>query len=377
MLTAKLVSGGNKMKESMTTKERWIAALKNEPLDRLPFWPKLNASYVPYQTGHFSEMNLNDLHEWIGSDKHLGVPSCVKTVRKNTSTKSVQKNGTRTIKYITPLGTLTTTNKYDEGSRSWHPVEFPIKRRQDLQIMSLFYSDAVCEFDKEQYENACERIESIGEDAIVTSGLGVSPLMDFLQHFAGVKNAHLMLYDYREEVESLFQEMHTFLCRRAEIIAEKCPASVIYSVENTSTTLISPTLFSQYCYKHLMDYGDIISSAEKMHLLHMCGYLKDVLPYIAKLPAVGIEAFTSPPVGNTTLKDGRTNCPDKCLIGGTNATLWTKSAEEIIDEVKNHLDELPHHRGVVVTSAGVMPPLCKPETIKRVADFVKNYPLSN
>jgi hypothetical protein len=30
----------------------------------------------------------------------------------------------------------------------------------------------------------------------------------------------------------------------------------------------------------------------------------------------------------------------------------------------------------VVTSAGVMPPLCKPETIKEVAELVKNYPVS-
>jgi len=28
------------------------------------------------------------------------------------------------------------------------------------------------------------------------------------------------------------------------------------------------------------------------------------------------EAFTSPTLGNTTLLDGRTACPDKCLIGG-------------------------------------------------------------
>ena len=37
------------------------------------------------------------------------------------------------------------------------------------------------------------------------------------------------------------------------------------------------------------------------------------------------------------------------------------------------LDDLPHHRGIVLTSAGVMPPLCKPETIKTVCDWVKAY----
>ena len=130
-------------------------------------------------------------------------------------------------------------------------------------------------------------------------------------------------------------------------------------------------------YEHLLDYGNIVSSVGKLHVLHMCGHLKDVLPDIASLPAVAIEALTSPPYGNTTLKDGRTACPDKCLIGGSDAVLWTKSAKEIFGQIKHDLDELPHHRGIIVTPAGVLPSSCKPETIKEVAKLVKSYPVSS
>ena len=35
--------------------------------------------------------------------------------------------------------------------------------------------------------------------------------------------------------------------------------------------------------------------------------------------------------------------------------LWLKPANEIIAKIEQDLDELPHHRGIVVTSAGVMP----------------------
>lgn len=365
------------MKETMTARERWLAALKFEQVDRLPFWPKLDASYPPYQVEPFRSMSIDELHKWIGSDQHVGVPSCVKTVRNRTSTESIRKNGTNVTRYITPMGTLTGISKHDEGSRSWHPVEFPVKRREDIKAMAFFFSDAKCEFDSRQFEQASATVKGIGEDAIVTTSIGISPLMDWLQHLAGIENAHFMLCDYQADVELLFQEMHAFLCRRTEIIAERCPAPVVYSVENTSTTLISPELFRQYCYKHLEDYGNILSSADKLHLLHMCGHLKDVLIDIARLPATGVEAFTSPPVGNTTLKDGRIDCSDKCLIGGTNAVLWTKSAVEIFEQIKHDLNELPHHRGIVVTSAGVMTPLCRPETIKRVAELVKEYAVSN
>jgi hypothetical protein len=99
-----------------------------------------------------------------------------------------------------------------------------------------------------------------------------------------------------------------------------------------------------------------------------------LLPALADMPADGFEAFTSPPVGNTTLLDGRTACPDKTLVGGTNATLWLLPADRIIEQIEADLDALPHHRGVVISSAGVMPPACRPETIKQVSDWVHAYP---
>lgn len=81
----------------------------------------------------------------------------------------------------------------------------------------------------------------------------------------------------------------------------------------------------------------------------------------------------SPPVGNTTLLDGRTIFPDKTLVGGTNAALWLEPAERIIAEIAADLDALPHHRGIVISSAGMMPPGCRPETIKRVCDWAHGY----
>lgn len=62
-------------------------------------------------------------------------------------------------------------------------------------------------------------------------------------------------------------------------------------------------------------------------------------------------------------------------MGGTNAVLWTRPADAIIAEIERDLDVLPHHRGLVVTSAGVMPPLAAPETIKAVGDWVKAHPV--
>ena len=158
------------------------------------------------------------------------------------------------------------------------------------------------------------------------------------------------------------------------IVARRTPAEAVILTENTSSMLTSPDIYRQYSLPQVRDFVLAMHRHGKKAILHMCGHLKAILPDLAKVPARAFEAFTSPTLGNTTLLDGRSACPDKCLVGGTNATLWTRGADEIVARVEADLDALPHHRGIVVTSAGVMPPLCAPETIRAVCEKVKAYP---
>jgi len=357
----------------MTAKERWLAAIQLQPVDRLPFWPKLGGSYQRAQAPPFCDMKLDDIHDWIGSDKHTGISGCIKEVRKNTSAETHTDNGTQRTFYRTRFGEMEMVKKFDVASQSWHPVEFPVKNIDDVKLMTEWYSDCQVEFNKAGLEQAKAQSKSIGSDAITCNGIGESPLMHWVEWLAGIENAHYLLADYPQEVEELFEAIHQSLLRKTEILIENSPCDIFYMVENTSTTLISPEQYRKYCYRDIQEYGTIAKNTGRLLVLHMCGHLKDLLPDLSKLPVDAFEAFTSPTLGNTSFLDGRTGCPDKCLIGGTNAVLWTLTTEEIIAEIEADLDVLPHHRGLVVTSAGVMPPLCKPETIKSVCDWVKEY----
>jgi len=105
----------------------------------------------------------------------------------------------------------------------------------------------------------------------------------------------------------------------------------------------------------------------------MCGHLKALLPRINALPAIAIEAYTSPPVGNTTLADRVRLAPRIAVIGGTNAALWLRPVEEICAEIQKSLREAGTPRGLVLTSAGVMPPAASIEKIRQVRDFARRF----
>lgn len=360
--------------EMMTTRERWWAALRFEPVDRLPFWPKLDAAYPRAQVGPFNQMAISELHAWMGSDEHVGVPACVREVRTRTSVKTATRDGEQVTVYRTPFGETQMIKRFDPTSQAWHPMVFPVRDLETLKLMTALFEDTRVALDDEKLAQATARVRAVGEDGFTHTSIGESPLMYFVEWLAGVENAHLLLADYPDEVEALFAAIHRMLLAKAELLAEHSPTDVLYMVENTSTTLISPRQYRRYCYPHISAYGEVTRCHGRVLILHMCGKLKLLLPDLATIPAQAFEAFTAPPLGSTRLIDGRTQCPDKCLIGGTHAMLWTRPAGEIIAEIEQELDVLPHHRGLVVTSAGVMPPLCAPETIQAVCDWVKAYP---
>ncbi|MFW6286367.1 MAG: uroporphyrinogen decarboxylase family protein [Candidatus Sumerlaeota bacterium] len=364
--------------ETMTPRERWLAAISFEEMDHLPFWPKLGGAYRSSQKGKFEDWSMDQLVDYIGCEPQGGCSPCVSNINQKGAYEQTGGWSEGFIKkeFTAPSGrVMTGIDTFDAGSGSFHPTEFPIKDREDILAMTDFYNDIEVAVNKEQREELDERFKKEPPRFIVSASVGESPLMFTVEHMAGVEQAHMFLMMYPEETEALFDAMHRVLCDRCRKMVEcELPADIIYFVENTSTTLISPDQYSKYCLPQIQEYGQILNSGGQRLALHMCGKLKLLLPQLAQTSAYVFEAFTSPTIGDCTLADGREGCPEICLVGGTNAALWTRPAKEIIAQLEQDLDALPHHRGIVTSSGGMMPPMADPDTVREVCEWIHNYP---
>jgi hypothetical protein len=161
----------------MTPKARWLATIDMQPVDRLPFWPKLDRAFLQNQQGVFSEMSLDEMHDWIGSDKHTWIGGCVKELRSRTSREVTTSDDTMQTIYKTRHGEMEGTQKFDPASQSWHPVTFPVRTPQDLQGMTEFYDDITVELDEDALNNSRKLCKSIGESMLIAEGIGESPLV--------------------------------------------------------------------------------------------------------------------------------------------------------------------------------------------------------
>ena len=85
----------------MTSKERVIAAVHLQPVDRLPFWPKLDGSYP----SHWGKTN-QEWHREIGSDVVGGCGQTYKESKKKTSQDVNRSGNEMTTVFKTPVGSL-------------------------------------------------------------------------------------------------------------------------------------------------------------------------------------------------------------------------------------------------------------------------------
>ncbi len=355
----------------MNSKERIIATLEHNDRDRVPFWPKLTATYHQFQDEKYSSMKLDDLHKWIGSD--VVHSTQVKLVENSSVADIIHRNNGKeqTDEYHIDGEILTSCEHVSTVSGDSHPVEYLVKSIHDLRLYSKIMENMSYKITGDSIKNHENLVESYPEQFFICP-IPPSPVMDLCQYKIGLENFIYLMYDYPYEMDALIEILHIDHIKRLKLICENTKVKYILSTENTSTTLISPAIFEKYCLPQLTEYGHIMEHYDKKQILHMCGKLKKMLPHIDKIPAIAVEAFSSPSVGDTTIKDGYMSLHDKTIIGGTCATTWLMEKDKIVDTILRDVEDAGGTHRLFLSSGGVMPFSTTPDIIKYVWNKVKN-----
>ncbi len=230
----------------MTRKERFERALRCEEVDRLPFWVKIfGGSYLDFQEERYRTMGELELADLLDLDHMAGGGAPVRCTNGRVRRTVEEANGRRIIRETTPDGTLTTVEAFAPSSHSWHPVEFPIKSGADLRAARHIFGGNRFEAPAEAVSRAAERLRQVGDRGIVMTDMGISPLMHLIQHLIGPEATYFFLADFPDEMEELIALMHAERLRFLRALLPACPYDYICSVENTSTTLLSPAIFER------------------------------------------------------------------------------------------------------------------------------------
>lgn len=382
------------VKEQMSGRERILAALERKPVDRIPFVPLIDTYTVldmPAPVQQAMQVAASEGY-WQGMLAAIREIGCDIMLRHVYVTKSVSgaphlngfgrfdppvvassklEGSVLTETLDTPMGKLTGTWGFTEW-HGWipHPIKHLVNTYEELQIFDYAINHLSTEPPEPDFENILEAEKRVGDSGIATTSFLNTPLMHLVETLWGLENTYYLLHDYPYEVEAILERLHQSQRLTVERIAES-PARVVIEYENTSSTLLSPKVFHRHCLPYLNEYTEILRSAGKIYLVHMCGKLKAFLTDLAEAGFDGIADISPEPTGNLTLDEAAVCLPGKIVAGGIDATTFIDTDLSRVESTMARLIErIKPYPGVLLGSADTVPRGTSLETFRLIQHLV-------
>jgi len=346
----------------MSPRGRVLAALKGEPVDRIPF---TIYSILAPKDGLWEELKA------MGLTPVYSV-SVFQERWPKVKVRRIQEGDYVYTVYETPVGSVNAkyrVNLQPGTGDSW-TVEYPIKKPEDYKVVNYIYRNAVIEPIGE--ENVLKQVGQFGEDCVIFAWVDRTPIQKMLIELAGYKRLALDLYRSLELVEELYETLADRLETVCEV-ASKSPVELMWCGDNVNGIVLGPRIFEKY---HLPVYrymSKLFEKNGKTLIVHMDGKL-NCLKHLIKTSGVEVvEAFTPPPMGDLPPGEAR-------RLWGENVKIWINFPESVLlgDEeyvrryTLNLLKEIAPGRGFLIGVTEDIAPGYE-NRLKAVADILEKY----
>ena len=374
---------------SMTSRERLLAALRGQPVDRLPWSPFL-AYWWEHQPQALQDRGQIAFLREIGADALLRgfctpfvcsdlwgqgsysnfnqrIPGC--EVRRSEDGRDLR------VWLETPVGTLTQLGRRSEQGNTRFLVEHPVKRRADYKILSYVIERMVIAPEYSTVEKEIAAVGDAGLSVPLISPFGKTPFQSLVEHFIGTEQLVFDLMDYPEEVEALLAVMSA-RAEEAVRISAASPAEAFITWEDSSTTNVSPALFRRYIFPEMKRWAEIMHDAGKLLLHHACGHLRALLPIMAEEGVDAVESLSPPPTGNIEIWEAQAILGQRTgLVGGIEPVnflnLDLPALRVYVEDLLARMD----HRRWILANSDSCPPGVTQEKFRLVTEIVKAHRL--
>ncbi len=307
----------------ITPKQNLMAVLSGESPAWMPVCVHIaNSNNLP---GHLPQELVEEpldrlqISEFVGGDILYEISAISAKASQVVKTRTEICGDTRVTTLTTPKGSLTQevvkaeipTPVYDplpEGHVLPGPIvnsvhtAFFIKGLSDYRILKSYHETLAYECENDLIIREQKRV---GEKGLCVLGGGPSsPLYALAASDAGIERLSYDLLDAPDEVESTMCAMTESRCRWYRTAAAS-PCEAIRCTEDLDSKLVSPDWFRRYAVPALTEYVRICHAAGKKFIIHMCGPIRDFLDDIKSTGADAIHCLSSPPLGNTSIKEAR------------------------------------------------------------------------
>jgi len=392
----------------MTHKERMLAAIRGQRLDRLPWAPRLDLWYNANKRGgtlppKYRNAALGDIIADLDAGFHAVVPDFrdlrasaddvdralgiynlhampYRTVLENVR-HEVAVGGDRTrVTYNTPAGSVTTSTIYDEAMRAagitiTHVEEHAFKSPADYAALEHVFRNARVEANYGGYEEFAASVGDRGVAVAYVNGAG-SPMHLVQRELMSVDTFFYEMHDHPDEMHELAEAISSYW-RQMTAVAAASPAEVLFLGANYDAVITYPPFFAEHITPWLLSFAGELHARGKYLLSHTDGENSGLLgEYMAASIDVADSVCPSP-MTRLTLKEVRDAFAGRITIMGgiPSVALLSESigAREFDGFVDKFFSDLGSGDRLILGISDTTPPGADFARIVRIGEMARTF----
>ncbi len=328
----------------MTHRKRILASIRGEHIDHIPFAPRWELWYDSAigsgtMPDEYRGMSLFDMTRELGWGIKANRGSLFRLEMRNVEVTETKRGLDTHTEYKTPYGTVSNlfrlTPELDLHGVRGLEIEQMIKGADDYgPVIHIIENTEVMP----TYTEFLEYDESVAEDGVPMGESGFCPFHRMMREYMGYQNTYYELNDRPDLVNRLLEALWE-QCREIVRIAVESPALIIRHDGNYDSRLTPPPIYEKYFLPFFQYFADECHKRGKYLCTHTDGEQSLLMDLIGQSGFDICEAFTTPPMTETTVGDARDAWgPDMVIWGGISSVMLTPMYSD--EEFETHVHEV-------------------------------------
>jgi len=392
----------------MTHKQRMLAVLQGQPVDRIPWVPRLDLWYrahrragtLPEAYAHSSLMEMTDdlgfgYHAVVPDFKDLRTPEDeahralgiynlpsmpVRTLFDGVPWRMTQEGDRQTVEYETPAGKLSTVTVYDDAMRAagitiTHVTRYAFTGPQDYEPLCWLFSRARAEPNYEGYSAFARRLGGRGFAAGFLS-LAASPMHLIQRELMPLDVFFYEMNDRPDAVRRLADSIAQYW-RQMYAVAAQAPAEVFLLGANYHAPIQHPRFFAEHITPWLAEFAGMLHGQGKYLLTHTDGENQGLLEHYLAAGFDIADSVCPRPMTRLTLGEIRRVFDGRITImGGIPSVALVKQAmsdrqfDEFLDDFFRQIGRGDH---LILGVSDTTPPGAEFERLLRIRDRIEAF----
>ena len=363
----------------MTKRERMLAALRREDVDRPPATPDIHLMFpvkhrgytqwdvkgpratVPIWKVRLDTYREFDMDAWIQQGIAFSGPKNVKG-----SSKMIRETGDEYEEEITqetPKGVVTSRIVHPKQEGEWfskYPFEDPPNDQEKAECFLDF--DPEDGHDLSEYRKV---YDELGDDGLVFCSQG-GPAIDWWLGMCGSQKGIYDVMDRPDELRPLFDRYNDLLLKRTEIACREGVEVVEGGGSCTSLSLINPALYREFVFPVLREQAEICHRHGSYLVVQINGRANGALEMLKEAEVDCTFPLERPPLADVDIGDAKRRIGDRvCLMGNLDPinTLLRGTPEDVEQEVKEIM-EAAGPTGLIVSTSDQTPRDTDPKNLE-------------